>query len=132
MIAGVNVLELVAVAGGALGFVTLLVVIQAGNRGRGRAEIIRGVGVLWAAVAGSLAAVIALKALLGGLFDVQFSGGTRLLWRSLSSGQAAILAALVAVVIALYVLAFVAVRRLLAPARGIAVHPADLPEDDAG
>ena len=132
MIAGKSVLELVAVTGGALGFVTLLVAIQAGSRGRGRAEIIRAVGVLWAAAAGSLAAVIALKALLGGLFEVQFGGGTRLLWRSLTTGQVAVLAALIAVVIALYVLAFVAVRRLLAPARAIAVHPAGLPEDDAG
>ncbi len=132
MIAGVNVLELIVVAGGALGFVTLLVVVQAAHRGRGRAEILRAVGVLWAAVAGSLAAVIALKALLGGLFDVQFSGGARLLWRSLSSGQAVVLVALLLAVIALYVLAFVAVRRLLAPAGGPGVHPADVPEDDAG
>jgi len=130
MIAGKSVLELVAVTGGALGFVTLLVAIQAANHGRGRAEIIRALGVLWAAVAGSVAAVIAFKALVGGLFDVQLSGGAPLLWRSLTGGQAAILVALLAVVIALYVLAIVAVRRLLAPAEALAVHPADRLEDE--
>lgn len=130
MMAGKSVLELVAVAGAALGFVTLLVVIQAANRGRGRADIIRALGVVWGAVAGSLAAVIALKGLLGGLFEVQLSGGTRLLWRSLTTGQGILVAALIAVVIALYVLAYMAVRRLLAPRPAPGGHPADLLEDD--
>lgn len=128
---GRNVLELVAVTVGAMGVVTLLVVIQASSHGRRRSEIVRAVGVLWLAIIGTLAAAVTLKTLVGGVFDVQLTGGPMVVWYALSAGQAAIVIGLMVMVVALYVPAIVAVRRLLASPGGAAVHPADLLEDDS-
>lgn len=123
MSAGKSMLELIAVTVGALGFVSLLLVIQGHQHGRTRAEVVRALLAVWGAVVGMLAAVFGARAMVGELFDVQLTGGAPIVWRSLSPPQIAMLVGLIVVTIVLYVIAHAAVRRLLAPASGLGVAP---------
>lgn len=130
MSGGKSMLELIVVTVGALGFVSLLLVIQGNQHGRTRAEIVRALVAVWAAVAGMLAAVAGARAVLGELFDVQLTGGAPIVWRSLGPGEIAVLVGLVVVTIVLYVIAYRAIRRLLTPAPGLTVAPRD--DDEEG
>lgn len=132
MSAGKSLLELVVVTVGALGFVSLLLVIQGNQHGRTRAEIVRAIVAVWAAVAGMLAAVAGARTVLGELFDVQLTGGSPIVWHSLGPGEIAVLVGLVIVTIVLYVIAYGAVRRLLAPAPGLEISPRDGDEEGDG
>ncbi len=132
MIGGKSVLELAVVTAGALGFVTLLVVVQAKSRGRTRAEILRACGLVWGAVALTLGVAWLLDAWTGGgLFDVQLGGGARVVTGSLGRGRTAVVVALLAVLIGLYVAAITAVRRLLAPDPALTVGAGDEPGGEA-
>lgn len=129
MSAGKSMLELIIVTVGALGFASLLLVIQGGQHGRTRAEIVRALVAVWAAVAGMLAAVAGARAMLGELFDVQVTGGAPIVWRALGPGEIAVLVGLVVVAIVLYVIAYRAIRRLLTPAPGLEVALRDGDEE---
>ncbi len=132
MIGGKSVLELAVVTAGTLGFVTLLVGIQAKSRGRTRAEILRACGLVWGAVALTLGVAWLLDAWTGGgLFDVRLAGGARVVTGSLGRGRAAGVVALLIMLVALYVAAITAVRRLLAPDPALTVGAGDEPGGEA-
>lgn len=129
MNSGMRLPELVIVTVGALGLVSLLLFIQGSQRGRTRAEIVRALLTVWAAVAGMIAAGAGARFVLGEVFEVQLTGGARLLWQSLGPAQIAILVGLLVVAVALYVVAYGAIRRLLAPQPPLSVGA---PGDDEG
>ena len=126
MSAGRSMVDLIVVTVGALGFVSLLLYIQGKQHGRARGEIVRALVIVWAALAGMLAAVFGLRPVLGELFEVQLAGGAPIIWRSLGPAEIAVLVGLIAITIVLYAIASRAVRRLLAPP-GLEVgpHPGD-------
>lgn len=114
MIGGKDWLDLIVVSASLLGLVTLMLVISASSRGRNRGEIVRTAALIWASVAVTLTVAWLLEARTGGaVFDVQITPRPRVISRSLTPGQIAALVVVLVVLIALYVTAILAVRRLL-------------------
>lgn len=114
MIGGKSWLELATVSAVMLGFITLLLVIQARDRGRSRGEIVRTTALVWACVSLTIGLAWLLESRWGGaLFDVQLGGGARVVTRSLGMEQALTLGGLLAAMVALYVVAVLSVRRLM-------------------
>lgn len=125
-------LDLVFVSAVALAFLTLMLVIQALQHGRSRREIIRGVGVVWGAVAVTLLLAWLLEDHWGGsLIDVQIWPRPQVVTRPLTGAQMAVLGAMLAALLALYVTAILAVRKLIQSADGVRVLPGDEPDDEA-
>ncbi|MFO8080546.1 MAG: hypothetical protein R6V07_09585 [Armatimonadota bacterium] len=123
MTGGKDWLSLVAVSVVALAFITLMIVIQALQHERTRGEIVRGVAVVWGAVALTLLLAWLLEDYWGGaVIDVQVSPSPEIVTRSLTAGQMAALGAMVAALLALYVAAIMSVRRLAQPSEDLAVH----------
>jgi hypothetical protein len=107
-------LGLVAVVVAGMSFASLLIWIQAADRGRARARTAKTLGLLWGAVLVSVAGGWLLYVCLGGpLFEVQTSGGLGLMVRSLTAAQVALLCGALALLMALYVTAILSVRGLL-------------------
>ena len=126
MIGGKSWLELAVVSAVALGFLTLMIVIQALQNGRSRSEIIRGVALVWGAVALTLTLAGLLQGHWGGaVIDVQVPPRPQVLTRSLSGTQAAVLGAMLVAIAGLYITAILAVRRLTQPADQLSVTPGD-------
>ncbi|MGI5818977.1 MAG: hypothetical protein ACOX9R_12865 [Armatimonadota bacterium] len=133
MIGGKDWLGLVIVSCVALGFVTLMIVIQAAQHGRTRGEILRGVGLVWGAVAVTLLLAWLLEDHWGGaLIDIQVSPEPRVLTRSLTGSEAATLAVLVAALIGLYLTAIMTVKRLTLPVDQIRVGNGDESDGEGG
>jgi hypothetical protein len=123
MIGGKDWLSLVVVSAVALAFITLMIVIQALQHERSRGEILRGVAVVWGAVALTLLLAWLLEDYWGGaVIDVQVSPSPEVVTRSLSAAQMAALGAMMAAVVAFYVGAIVSVRRLTQPSDELAVR----------
>lgn len=123
---GSGILELVVVTVPVLGVVTLMLVIVARSRGRGRRQIIRACAMVWSAVALTLGIAWLLERWTGGgVFDLQLGGEVRMLTRSLGRGAAVGVVALLLALAALYVATITVVRRLLAdnPASGLRITP---------
>lgn len=131
MIAGKDWVSLVIVTAVALGFITLMIVVQALQHGRSRGEIIRGVGVVWAAVAMTLLMAWLLEDYWGGaVIDVQVAPSPEVVTRPLTTAQIAILAVMLAAIVGLYITAILTVRKLAQPADGMSVRSRiDEPED---
>ena len=107
-------LGLIIVVFAGMAFVSLLIWIQAQSHGKSQGQALRTIGLVWAAVALTVAGGWLICRQLGGpVFEVQSSGGLRFLVRSLSGPQIAMICALLAGLVALYVGAILAVRRLL-------------------
>ncbi|MFP4248046.1 MAG: hypothetical protein ACLFU7_00220 [Armatimonadota bacterium] len=123
MIGGKDWLSLVAVSAVALAFITLMIVIQALQHERTRGEILRGVAVVWGAVALTLLVAWLLEDYWGGaVIDVQVSPSPEIVTRPLTSGQIAALGAMVVALLALYVAAIMSVRKLTQPSEELTVH----------
>jgi protein-S-isoprenylcysteine O-methyltransferase Ste14 len=132
MIGGKDWLDLIVVSSIALGFVTLMIVIQALQHQRSREEIIRGVGLLWAAVALTMVLAWLLEDHWGGaLIDVQVYPRPEVVTREITRMQAAILAGMLAAMLGLYIGAIMTVRRLTEPRDGMNVAQADGTDGDA-
>ncbi|MGC9320162.1 MAG: hypothetical protein ACP5KN_19170 [Armatimonadota bacterium] len=124
MIGGKSWLDLAVVTAAVLGFVALMLFIQGRHRGRTNREIARTAGLLCGSVALTMVVAWLLEAHWGGpVFDVQMAPGPRVVTRSLTWGEGAALAAVMAVLVALYITSILAVRRLLQPAEGVRVAP---------
>lgn len=132
MIGGKDWLDLIFVSVIALGVITLMLVIQAAQRGRTRAEILRAVAFVWGAVALTLAVAWLLEDRWGGsLIDVQVTPRPQLVTRPLSAAQSVILGLTLAVMLAAYIAVILAVRRLLEPGDGLTVSDGDDPGGEA-
>ncbi|MEA3400800.1 MAG: hypothetical protein U9R79_06075 [Armatimonadota bacterium] len=119
MIGGKSWLDLAVVAGAVMGFVTLMLVIQGRDRGRTNREIACTAALVCASVALTMALAWLLESRWGGpIFDVQMAPGPRVVTRSLTGIEAVALAAVMAVLIGLYITSILAVKRLLEPERG--------------
>lgn len=130
MIGGKDWLDLAVVCTVALGFVSLMIVIQALQHERSRAEIIRGVGFLWSAVALTLVLAWLLEDHWGGaLIDVQVVPEPTVVTRSLTATQGAILAAMLATMLGLYIATILTVKRLIQPRDGLTVSGGDAESD---
>ncbi len=130
MIGGKDWLSLIVVSAVALGFITLMVVIQALQHERSRGEIIRGVGLIWGALGLTLLLAWLLEGYWGGaVIDVQIAPEPQVVTRSLTGAQTAILTVMLAALLALYVIAVLTVKRLVGASEELAVRPADRPPD---
>jgi len=126
MIGGKDFLDLAVVSGVALGFVSLMIVIQALQHGRTRGEIVRGVGFLWGAVALTLVLAWLLEDYWGGaLIDVQVAPEPRVVTRSITGTQGAILGAMLAAVLGLYIATILTVKKLTQPRDRVTVSGGD-------
>jgi len=120
-------LGFVVVVFAGMSYLSLLVWIQARSQGRDRAVTLKTLGLLWGAIAVTVACGWLLHGNLGGpVFQVQSAGGLRLLVRSLSGVQIAMVCGLLAGLTGLYLAAIMVLRRLLGagPAR-----PTDVPTE---
>lgn len=109
-------LGLVAVVMAGMSFVSLLIWIQAADRGRARARTLKALGLVWGAVLVSVAGGwLISRHLPGAVFEVQVMRGFRVLVTPMSSAQKWIFGGSLGALAGLYVVAFLAVRRLLAP-----------------
>lgn len=119
MIGGKNWLEVAVVTAVALGFVTLLLVIRAQDRGRAGREIVRTAVLVWSAAIVTLLLAWQLEIRLGGpVFDVNVGASPGVVARDLDTGQVVMLGAVLLVMVALYVVTILAVRRLIEPEDG--------------
>jgi protein-S-isoprenylcysteine O-methyltransferase Ste14 len=126
MIGGKSWLDLVVVSGIALGFITLMVVIQALQHERTREEIIRGVALVWGSVALTLLLAWLLEDHWGGaLIDVQVYPRPDVITRPMTGTQTAVLAGLLAAILGLYIGAILTVRKLTSPRNGLTVTRTD-------
>lgn len=108
-----NWLNLLVVVLIALGLVSLMVVIRAGETEARRVR--RAVVLLWAAVLATVGGGWLLRRMLGGpLLDVNLFGSPELLVKALTPAELAALIAGVAVLVALYVTTLLALRGLMA------------------
>ena len=131
MLVGRSWLDLAVVSVAVLGLITLMLVISASDRGRSRREIIHTTVMIWAAVAITLTVAWMLELRMGGaLFDVHISPDPQVVTRTLTTSEAAILAVIMIVLLALYLTTILAVRRLLQPGDADAVRPLESTEDD--
>jgi hypothetical protein len=126
MIGGKSWLDLVVVSGIALGFITLMVVIQALQHERTREEIIGGVALVWGSVALTLLLAWLLEDHWGGaLIDVQVYPRPDVITRPMTGTQTAVLAGLLAAIVGLYIGAILTVRKLTSPRTGLTVTRTD-------
>jgi len=133
MIGGKDWVSLTLVSAVALGFITLMIVIQALQNERSRGEIIRGVAFVWGAVGVTLLLAWLLESYWGGaVIDVQITPEPQVLTRSLTGTQTAILVGMLAALLGLYVAAILTVKRLIHPAEGMRVWPIDEHPDGSG
>lgn len=132
MIGGKDWLDLIVVSAVALGFLTLMIVIQALQHERSRAEIIRAVSVVWGAVALTLLLAWLLEDYWGGaVIDVQVWPRPDVVARPLTTMQGVILGAMMAVLLGLYVAAVLAVRKLIQPRDAVTVRRRGGTDDEA-
>ena len=130
MIGGKDFLDLAVVSAVALAFVSLMIVIQALQHGRTRAEIIRGVGFVWGAVALTLVLAWLLEDHWGGaLIDVQVVPEPKVVTRSLTGAQSAILGAMLATLLGLYIATILSIKKLTEPRDGLTVDGGDAASD---
>ncbi|MBD3292566.1 MAG: hypothetical protein GF393_06550 [Armatimonadia bacterium] len=130
MIGGKDFLDLAVVCAVALGFVSLMIVIQALQHGRTRAEIVRGVGFLWGAVALTLVLAWLLEDHWGGsLIDVQVVPEPKVVTRSLTTTQGAVLAGMLAALLGLYIATILTIKRLTQPRDRVTVGGGDAESD---
>lgn len=116
MIGGKDWLDLIVVSAVALGFLTLMIVIQALQNERSRGEIIRGVSVVWGAVAATLLLAWLLEGYWGGaLIDVQVWPRPDVVTRPLTGTQGVVLTVMMVALLGLYVTAVLTVRKLIQP-----------------
>ncbi len=127
MIGGKSWLDLAVVAAAVMALVTLMLVIQALDRGRPRSQIIRVAALLWGAVGLTIGMGWLLDIHWGGaLFDVELIGDPRVVSRQLSTSEMVLLGIVLAAMAALYVVSIAAVRRLLErDTDELKVRPAD-------
>lgn len=115
MIGGKDWLDLALVSAVALGVISLMLAIQGAQHRRPRGQIIGTIALIWGTVALTLLLAWQLEDHWGGgLIDVQTGPETRVVTRSVSGSEAAILGLVLAVTVASYIAAIVAVRRLTA------------------
>lgn len=133
MIGGKDWVSLVVVSAVALGFITLMIVIQALQHERTRGEIIRGVAFVWGAVALTLLLAWLLEDYWGGaVIDVQISPEPQVLTRSLTGAQTAILVAMLVALLGLFVGAILTVKRLTHPREDVRIRPVERHPDERG
>lgn len=131
MLVGSNWLELAVVSVCVLGLITLMLVIRALDRGRERQEIVQTTVLIWAAVAITLTVAWLLEGRMGGaVFDVRIAPEPEVVTRLLTTSEIAILAAILVVLLALYVTTVLAVRRLLERREGDPDGPLEIREDE--
>lgn len=133
MLAGKSWLDLAVVSVCVLGLVTLMLVIRASDRGRGRREIVQATVMVWAAVAITLTVAWLFELYAGGaIFDLQVLPELQVVARALTATEIAAIAVIMVVLLSLYLTTILTVRRLLEPREGDEPEPLQIREDDDG